>query len=99
MRAFADTIGEAVVDEDRLIDRLELRNEPVVHDAITKGRRMDFARLGCRRYEAGWFARRPAARGDLPLQLNQAIDPVRIEGELVQAWPLCTASFRPGRVK
>ena len=50
--AFAFSVAVAVGDEAWLIDGFELGNDPVMHDAIGKGRRVNLAGFGAGRDEA-----------------------------------------------
>src|SRR5690606_31225485 len=91
VRALAGTVAEAVVDEARLVDLLEVRHEPVVHDAIGEVRRVDLARLGPSRDEAGAAARLPCAGVEPLLELEQMVDPARLEAQAVGGWNLAAS--------
>lgn len=87
----------AVVDEHRFVDRFQLRDEPVMDDAVGEVRRVDLARLGSLRDEAGRRPRLPAALAKLLVQFDQPARPAKVERELVMAGHLL-ASRPPPRV-
>ena len=99
VRALAAAVGEAVVHEGGLEDRLELRHQPVVHHAIGEVRRVDLARLRPGGNEAGRRPGRPGAGAELGLQLQQPVDPLRVEAQLVHAGLFPAAGFLPRRVE
>jgi hypothetical protein len=61
MRALAAAVGVHVVDEGRLVEPLELWNDPVMNDPIGEVRRMDLARFRARRDETRRRPRLPGA--------------------------------------
>src|SRR5581483_52046 len=75
MSAFAPAIRIAVINEPRVEDCLELRDEPMVHDAIREIRRMDLAWLGALGDEARRWSWRPSSCIEALFERNQLIDP------------------------
>jgi predicted RNase H-like HicB family nuclease len=91
-RALAAAAGERVVDEDALEERLLVRDEEVVDDAVAEIGGEDLARLRARGDEADGRPRAVGVGAQLLLEAEQVRLRVRLEGERGQRAALAPAA-------